>query len=116
MAVNAKTYDPLLRDFLKYMLTNYPTLYAASGNLSPTVNTPTTIPPTATPIYKKLVDLATSVGSQTAMPWDTQLDPTTNTLLQQELVLLVQNNATPTQFISTIDTAIKQNAPSYFGG
>ena len=48
------------------------------------------------------------------MPWDTQLDPTTNGRLQQELVLLVQGNITPEQFTSTMDNAIKQNAPKFF--
>ena len=115
MAVNAKTYDPLVRDFLKYALTNYPAKYAALGNLSPTTNVQTTIPANATPLYKKAVDTANDVGDKIAMPWDTQLDPTSNTRLQQELVLLVQGGITPSKFISTMDATIKQNAPKYYG-
>ncbi|MDX6227940.1 MAG: raffinose/stachyose/melibiose transport system substrate-binding protein [Frankiales bacterium] len=115
MAVNAKTYDPLVRDFLKYSLTNYPAKYAALGNLSPTSNVQTTIPSNATPLYKKAIDSANDVGEKIAMPWDTQLDPTSNTRLQQELVLLVQGDTTPSKFISTMDATIKQNAPKYYG-
>jgi raffinose/stachyose/melibiose transport system substrate-binding protein len=115
MAVNAKTYDPLVRDFLKYALSNYPAQYAALGNLSPTTNVQTTIPANATPLYKKAVGAANDVGEKIAMPWDTQLDPTSNTRLQQELVLLVQGNTTPSEFISTMDSTIKQNAPKYYG-
>ncbi|MCU1559024.1 MAG: sugar-binding protein, partial [Microbacteriaceae bacterium] len=43
-----------------------------------------------------------------------QLDPTTNTRLQQELVLLVQGNVKPDEFTKTMDDAIAQNAPKFF--
>lgn len=115
MAVNAKTYDPLVRDFLKYALSNYPAKYAALGNLSPTTNVQTAIPANATPLYQKAVAAEGNVGDKLAMPWDTQLDPTSNTRLQQELVLLVQGNVTPGKFISTMDETISQNAPKFFG-
>lgn len=115
MAINAKTFDPLLSDFLKFSLAKYPALYAASGALSPTTNASTTIPANATPLYKKAIDEANNVGTKIAMPWDTQLDPTSNTRLQQELVLLVQGNTTPADFVSTMDATIQQNAPKYYG-
>jgi raffinose/stachyose/melibiose transport system substrate-binding protein len=114
MAVNAKTFDPLVRDFLKYALTKYPSVYAASGALSPTTNAATAIPANATPLYKRAVDAANNVGPKIAMPWDTQLDPTSNTRLQQELTLLVQGNIKPDEFISTMDQTIAQNAPAAF--
>ncbi len=114
MAVNAKTFDPLVRDFLKYALTKYPSVYAASGALSPTTNATTTIPANATPLYQRAVDAANNVGPKIAMPWDTQLDPTSNTRLQQELTLLVQGNIKPDEFISTMDQTIAQNAPAAF--
>jgi raffinose/stachyose/melibiose transport system substrate-binding protein len=44
-----------------------------------------------------------------AMPWDTQLDPATNTRLQQELTLLVQGDITPDEFIKTMDAALTEN-------
>ena len=43
------------------------------------------------------------------MPWDTQLDPTSNTRLQQELTLLVQGEITPDEFIETMDDTIAEN-------
>ena len=113
MAVNAKTFDPLVSDFLKYLLTKYPAEYAATGALSPT-NIPTTIPANATPLYKKAIDQANDLGASTAMPWDTQLDPTSNTRLQQELGLLVQGNIKPEEFIRTMDDTVSQNAPKFF--
>ncbi|BCW39335.1 sugar ABC transporter substrate-binding protein [Arthrobacter sp. StoSoilB3] len=114
MAVNSKTYDPLVSDFLKFTLEKYPSEYAATGALSPTTNVQTAIPANATPLYKKALETANDLGDKQAMPWDTQLDPTTNGRLQQELVLLVQGNITPEQFTSTMNDAIKQNAPKFF--
>ncbi len=114
MAVNSKTYDPLVSDFLKFALEKYPSEYAATGALSPTTNVQTSIPANATPLYNRALETANGLGDQQAMPWDTQLDPTTNGRLQQELVLLVQGNITPEQFTTTMDATIKQNAPKFF--
>jgi len=114
MAVNAKTYDPLVRDFLKFALTRYPAEYAATGAMAPTSNVKTTIPADATPLYQRALALANTVGPRLAMPWDTQLDPTTNTELQQELVVLAQGNVSPGSFMSTMDSTLSQNAPKYF--
>jgi raffinose/stachyose/melibiose transport system substrate-binding protein len=115
MAVSTKSFDPLVRDFLKFALARYYKLAAAQGNLEPTTDVTTTLPADATPLYQKALETAAKVGDKLAMPWDTQLDPTSNSRLQQELVLLVQGNITAEQFIDTVDTTIKQNAPKYFG-
>ncbi|MEH3089634.1 MAG: extracellular solute-binding protein [Microbacterium arborescens] len=109
MAVNAGTYDPLVRDFLGFALERYPAVYAASGALSPTTTVDPTIPTGATALYDRAVQQAGDVGSAIAMPWDTQLDPATNTRLQQELTLLVQGDITPDQFIQTMDAALTEN-------
>ncbi|MGO4805102.1 ABC transporter substrate-binding protein [Arthrobacter sp. 2MCAF15] len=114
MAVNSKTYDPLVSDFLKFALAKYPAEYAATGALSPTTTVETVLPANATPLYKKALEKANDLGDKQAMPWDTQLDPTTNGRLQQELVLLVQGNITNEQFTTTMDNAVAQNAPKFF--
>jgi raffinose/stachyose/melibiose transport system substrate-binding protein len=115
MAVNAKTYDPLVRDFLDFALNEYPARYAATGALSPTTDVETAVPENATPLYEKALEAADDLGPQLAMPWDTQLDPTSNSRLQQELVLLLQGNTTPQEFTETVDSTIAQNAPKFFG-
>ena len=109
MAVNAKTYDPLVRDFLAFALERYPEVYAASGALSPTNGVEPVIPANATPLYARAVEQSGGVGPAIAMPWDTQLDPATNTRLQQELTLLVQGDITPDEFITTMDAALAEN-------
>lgn len=115
MAVNAKKYDPLVRDFLEFALTRYPAEYAATGALSPTNDVTTAVPANATPLFQKALDAADDLGSNLAMPWDTQLDPTSNSRLQQELVLLLQGNLTPEEFTTTVDSTIQENAPKFFG-
>ena len=109
MAVNAQTYDPLVRDFLAFALGRYPEVYAATGALSPTTTAQTTIPADATDLYSRAVSQADEVGPAIAMPWDTQLDPATNTRLQQELTLLVQGDITPDEFIATMDAALAES-------
>lgn len=109
MAVNAQTYDPLVRDFLKFALERYPEIYAATGAISPTTTVQTTIPADATPLYSRAVEQADTVGPKIAMPWDTQLDPATNTRLQQELTLLVQGDITPEEFVATMDATLREN-------
>jgi raffinose/stachyose/melibiose transport system substrate-binding protein len=114
MAVNAATFDPLVQDFLAFALERYPAIYTANGALSPTSTVSATIPANATPLYQRSVDQANDVGQKIAMPWDTQLDPTSNSRLQQELTLLVQGEITPDEFISTMDDVIAQNGPAAF--
>ncbi|GHK05959.1 ABC transporter substrate-binding protein [Streptomyces sp. Y2F8-2] len=113
MAVNARTFDPLVRDFLKFALTRFPARYAAAGQLAPTIDARTVVPDNATPLYARAVAAADNIGKRIAMPWDTQLDPTTNTKFQQNLVLLVQGDMSPRSFVSTMDNVIRRNAPRY---
>lgn len=114
MAVNADTYDPLVRDFLAFALARYPEVYTESGALSPTTTASAAVPDNATELYQRAVDQAGDVGSAIAMPWDTQLDPASNTRLQQELTLLVQGDETPEGFIATMDAVIAENGPAAF--
>lgn len=113
VAVNAETYDPLVRDFLAFVLERYPAEYAKSGLLGPTLIDPV-IPENALPIYQEAIEIAAELGEATLMPWDTQLDPSTNSRLQQELVLLVQGDITAEQFLTTMDETLTNNAPKYF--
>ena len=113
VAVNASTYDPLVHDFLKFVLERYPEKYAATGLLGPTTIEPV-VPDNALPIYKEAIAEAANVSGAALMPWDTQLDPTTNTKLQQEQVLLVQGDITVDEFVETMDAALTENASAYF--
>ena len=114
MAVGSTTFDPLVYDFLKYLLSRYPAMFAATGSLSPMTAAPKELP-NKSPIYAKIVGELPKLGAEFAVPWDTQLDPTSNTVIQQNITLLLQGNITPKQFEDTVDAAIAENAPGFFG-
>lgn len=112
MAMNKASFDPAVQDWVKYMLSNYGAKYAALSQFPPmTGATPTGSGDVFAKVVKQMDDLGTIFGK----PWDTQLDPTSNTQMQAELTLLAQNEITPDQFISTVDAVIGENAPKYFG-
>lgn len=113
MAVGAGTFDPLVYDFVKFMLGRYSELYAETGALSPMTYTPDALPNDA-PLYAKIVSEIPKLGAQYSVPWDTQLDPKSNTVMQQQLTLLLQGNTTAKQFQDAVDAAIAENAPRFF--
>ena len=78
MAIGSSTFDPLVYDFVKFMLGPFSALYLQSGALSPMTYTPEKLPNDA-PLYAKIVGEIPSVALH-AVPWDTQLDPKSNTL------------------------------------
>jgi len=115
MAISQQTYDPLMKDFLKFVLENYSERLAASGHLTPVMGYEPTIPDGSSELYKRALAEVNNLGKKIAFPWDTKLDPTTNTLMQQELTLLVQGDSSPESFEQKIDASIAENAPKFFG-
>jgi raffinose/stachyose/melibiose transport system substrate-binding protein len=113
-ALSAKKFDPSVKAFMAYLLNHYPALLAQSGHMTPVEGYNAVIPHDATALYARALAPAAHLGDKIAFPWDTQLDPTTNTLLQQDLVQLVQGGMSPSSFTKTIDDSIAQNAPKYF--
>ncbi len=114
MGISKKKFDPLVRDFLKYLLSNYSPLIVKSGHMYPLVGANVVIPAGASELYARALSEVKNLGTKVAFPWDTQLDPTTNTRLQQELTLLVQGQTTPAQFTATMDKTIAENSPKFF--
>lgn len=113
MAVNANTYDPVVEDFLQFLIAEYPDRYAARHQFSPLVSEAVT--DGASPLFVRAIEELDRLGDTVGVPWDTQLDPTSNTRMQQELVLLATGEITPDQFIETIDAVIAEEAPRFFG-
>ncbi len=109
MAVNAQTYDPLVRDFLAFALERYPEVYTASGALSPTSGVDPVIPDNATPAVRPRGRAVRRSGPRDRDAVGHAVDPATNTRLQQELTLLVQGDITPDEFIETMDASLKEN-------
>jgi raffinose/stachyose/melibiose transport system substrate-binding protein len=113
--ISKDKYDAVVKDFLKFMLERYPAELAKTGHLTPVAGVAPVIPDNATALYAKALGEVDHLGDEIAFPWDTQLDPSTNTLLQQDLTLLVQGEDSPDQFTSQMDDALAQNAPKFFG-
>jgi raffinose/stachyose/melibiose transport system substrate-binding protein len=113
MAIGTRSFDPLVYDFVKYLLSRYPELYANTGALSPMSYTPAELP-NKSPLYAQIVAEIPKLGAEFAVPWDTQLDPTSNTVMQQQLTLLLQGNSSAKQFTDAVDAAIADNAPRFF--
>jgi len=114
MGISKKKFDPLVKDFLSYLLHHYSAKIVESGHMSPIIGSDVVIPKGASELYARALSEEAKLGTKVAFPWDTQLDPTTNTRLQQELVLLAQGQVTPQEFTKTIDDTIAQNAPKFF--
>lgn len=113
MAINSDKFDPLVYDFVKFLFTRYPKLFAETGELSPMTYTPSVLP-NKSPLYAKVIDQIGKLGNQYAVPWDTKLDPTSNTVMQQNLTVLLQGNLSAKDFATAVDAAISENAPSFF--
>lgn len=114
MGISQKAFDPLVEDFLAYLLSEYSDRIVETGHMSPIAGAEVVIPDGASELYARALAEVDNLGQYTAFPWDTQLDPTTNTRLQQDLVLLVQGEITPEQFTTTIDETLAENAPRFF--
>lgn len=114
MAINNQTYDPLMKDFLKFVLDKYSDQLAKSGHLTPMKGYDPVIPAGSSDLYKRALAEVDNLGDRIAFPWDTKLDPPTNTLMQQELTLLVQGDSTPQAFEQKIDASIAENGPKFF--
>jgi len=113
MAMNAKTYDPVVEDFIKFLIAEYPARYSAKQQFSPLVAPALT--EGVSRLYQESSVALDALGPTVGVPWDTQLDPTSNTRMQQELVLLATGEVTPDDFISTMDGVIQEEAPRFFG-
>jgi raffinose/stachyose/melibiose transport system substrate-binding protein len=115
MGISQKKFDPLVKDFLTFLLSNFSDKIVQSGHMSPISGSDVVIPEGASELYARALAEQDNLGSNVAFPWDTQLDPTSNTRLQQEMVLLVQGEITPEEFTATMDETIAENAPQFFG-
>jgi raffinose/stachyose/melibiose transport system substrate-binding protein len=114
MGISQKAFDPLVEDFLKFLLSEYSDRIVETGHMSPIAGSDVVIPDGASELYARALAEVDNLGDETAFPWDTQLDPTTNSRLQQDLVLLVQGEITPEEFTATIDATLAENAPKFF--
>jgi raffinose/stachyose/melibiose transport system substrate-binding protein len=108
MAFNVDTFDEKTKDFILYVIENYGAKYAAKMQMSPLKNE---LPADVefTDLYKKINADMNDFGYYFMKPWDTYLDSATNTILQDNLLLLASGDMDAETFISLVDNSIAQN-------
>lgn len=109
MAFNAETFDEKTKDFVLYVIENYGKLYAAKQQMSP-IKTDLPEDVEYSDLYLKIQEDMQSTGENFLKPWDTYLDSNTNTVMQDNLLLLASGDLSVDEFCKLVDDSIAENA------
>lgn len=109
MAFNAETFDEKTKDFILYVIDNYGKLYAGKQQMSP-IKTELPDDVEFSDLYLRIRDDMENTGENFLKPWDTYLDSDTNTVMQDNLLLLASGDMSVDDFCTMIDDSIAQNA------
>lgn len=109
MAFNAETFDEKKKDFVLYVIDNYGKLYAGKQQMSP-IKTDLPDDVEFSDLYLRIRDDMENTGENFLKPWDTYLDSDTNTVMQDNLLLLASGDMSVDDFCTMIDDSIAQNA------
>lgn len=108
MAFNADTFDEKTKDFVLYVIEKYGEKYAEKMQMSPIK---TELPKNVefSDLYMRIQNDMQNTGEQFMKPWDTYLDASTNTVMQDNMLLVASGDMTVNEFIKKIDDSIKEN-------
>ncbi|UPK45034.1 ABC transporter substrate-binding protein [Paenibacillus pabuli] len=109
LAATADKFDATTKDFLSYVLKNYSDVYVAKQQMSPlkfTIKDETQF----SELFLRVKKDMDNYGSEFAKPWDTLLDPDTNSVMSDLVIKLMMGAMTPEEFANQIDDTIAQNA------
>lgn len=108
MAFNVNTFDEKTRDFILYVIENYGEIYAGRQQMSPIK---TELPENIefTDLYLRIQEDMNNTGEHFLKPWDTYLDSDSNTVMQDNMLLLASGDMTAEDFIKIVDDAIAAN-------
>ena len=109
MAFNAETFDEKTKDFVLYVIDNYGKLYAAKQQMSP-IKAELSEDVDYSDLYLRIQEDMQSTGENFLKPWDTYLDSDTNTIMQDNLLLLASGDITVDEFCKLVDDSIAANA------
>ena len=109
MAFNAETFDEKTKDFVLYVIDNYGELYAAKQQMSP-IKAELSEDVDYSDLYLRIQEDMQSTGEHFLKPWDTYLDSDTNTIMQDNLLLLASGDLTVDEFCKLVDDSIAANA------
>lgn len=108
MAFNTETFDEKTKDFMLYVIDNYGEIYAGKQQMSP-IKTELAADIQYSDLYLKIQEDMKSTGEYFLKPWDTYLDADTNTIMQDNMLLLASGDLSADEFCKIVDDAIKQN-------
>ena len=109
MAFNSETFDEKTKDFVKYLIDNYATLYAEKDQMTPIKGE---LPEghEFSELYLQVREDMNGIGEHFLKPWDCYLDANTCTVMEDNLLLLAAGDMTAEEFISLVDASLAENA------
>lgn len=108
MAFNVNTFDAKTKDFILYVIENYGKIYAGRQQMSP-IKTELPSDIEFTDLYKRIQEDMEKTGTYFLKPWDTYLDADTNSIMQDNMLLLASGDMTVEDFCKIVDDAIAAN-------
>lgn len=108
MAFNVETFDEKTKDFINYVIENYGEIYAGRQQMSPIK---TELPENIefSDLYLRIREDMQNTGENFLKPWDTYLDSDTNTVMQDNMLLLASGDMSVEEFIEIVDAALEAN-------
>lgn len=108
MAFNKETFDEKSKDFILYVIENYAEIYAGKQQMSP-IKTELPKDIEFTDLYLRIQDDMNNTGANFLKPWDTYLDSDSNTVMQDNMLLLASGDMKAEDFIKIVDDTIAAN-------
>ncbi|MDN5468352.1 Putative multiple sugar-binding protein (msmE) [Pseudolactococcus piscium] len=108
MAFNSKTFDKKTKDFILYVIDKYGEKYAKKMQMSP-IKTDLPKDIKFSDLYLRIQKDMQNTGETFMKPWDTYLDATTNTVMQDNMLLLASGDMSVSEFSKLVDQSIKDN-------
>lgn len=105
MAFNIDTFDAKTKDFMLYVIENYGEIYAGMQQMSP-IKTELPKDIAFTDLYLRIQNDMNNTGENFLKPWDTYLDSNTNSIMQDNMLLLASGDMSSEEFIKLVDDAI----------
>lgn len=105
MAFNAETFDEKTKDFILYVIDNYGEVYASRQQMSP-IKTELPSDTEFSDLYLRIQEDMNNTGENFLKPWDTYLDANTNTVMQDNMLLVASGDMSAEEFVKLVDDSI----------
>lgn len=107
MAFNSETFDEKTKDFVKYVIDNYGTLYAEKDQMTP-IKCELPEGHEFSELYLKVREDMGGIGTHFLKPWDCYLDSNTCTVVNDNSLLLATGDMSAEDFVSLVDASLAE--------